>query len=78
MSEFVYLMKNGDLYKLGCTSNLESEASKMKPGKIISSFQAEDPKSFQARLLRLIRKKESLIQVTFGYLNQKLIVAKII
>ena len=27
MSEFVYLMKNGDLYKLGCTSNLESEAS---------------------------------------------------
>ena len=57
MSEFVYLMKNGDLYKLGCTSNLESEASKMKPGKIISSFKAEDPKSFQARLLRLYKKK---------------------
>ena len=57
MSEFVYLMKNGDLYKLGCTSDLESEASKMKPGKIISSFQAEEPKSFQARLLRLYKKK---------------------
>ena len=57
MSEFVYLMKNGDLYKLGCTSNLESEASKMKPGKIIASFQAEDPKSFMARLLRLYKKK---------------------
>ena len=57
MSEFVYLMKNGDLYKLGCTSNLESEASKMKPGIIISSFKTEDPKSFEARLLRLYKKK---------------------
>ena len=57
MSEFVYLMKNGDLYKLGCTSNLENEASKMKPGKIISSLKTEYPKSFEARLLRLYKKK---------------------
>ena len=57
MSEFVYLMKNGDLYKLGCTSNLESEAIKMKPGKIIYSFKTKDPKSFEARLLRLYKKK---------------------
>ena len=35
MSEFVYLMKNGDLYKLGCTSDLEIEASKMKQGEIL-------------------------------------------
>ena len=57
MSEFVYLMKNGDLYKLGSTSDLESEASKMKPGKIISSFKTKDSKSFEARLLRLYKKK---------------------
>ena len=57
MSEFVYLMKNGDLYKIGCTSDLESEASKMKPGKIISSFNTKYPKSFEARLLRLYKKK---------------------
>ena len=57
MSEFVYLMKNGDLYKLGCTSNLVTEASKMKPGKIISSLKIKDPKSFEARLLRLYKKK---------------------
>ena len=50
-------MKNGDLYKLGCTSNLESEASKMKPGQIISSFKTKEPKSFEARLLRLYKKK---------------------
>ena len=57
MSEFVYLMKNGDLYKLGCTNNLDTESRKMKPGEIISSFNTKDPKSFEARLLRLYRKK---------------------
>ena len=57
MSGFVYLMKNGDLYKLGCTNNLKSEASKMKPGKIISSFKTNEPKSFEVRLLRLYKKK---------------------
>ena len=57
MSEFVYLMKNGDLYKLGCTSDLVSETSKMKPGEIISSFKTKYPKSFEARLLRLYKKK---------------------
>jgi len=57
MSEFVYLMKNGNLYKLGCTSNLESEANKMKPGEIISSFKTNDPRSFQVRLLKLYKKR---------------------
>ena len=57
MSEFIYLMKNGDLYKLGRTSNLDLEVSKLKPGKIISSFKAPDPKAFEARLLRLYKKK---------------------
>ena len=57
MKEFVYLMKNGDLYKLGCTSNLVSEASKLKPGEIVSSFKTKHPKSFEARLLRLYKKK---------------------
>ena len=59
MSGFVYLMKNGDLYKLGCTTNLKSEASKMKPGEIISYFKTNEPKSFEVRLLRLYKKKRS-------------------
>ena len=57
MSGFVYLVKNGGLYKLGCTTNLKSEASKMKPGEIIASFKTNDPKSFEVRLLRLYKKK---------------------
>ena len=50
-------MKNGDLYKLGCTSNLKIESNKMKPGEIISSFKSNDPKSFEVRLLKLYKKK---------------------
>ncbi len=57
MSEFVYLMRNGDLFKIGCTSDLEIESKKLKPGKIISSFKLNDPKNFEARLIRLYKKK---------------------
>ena len=57
MSGFVYLVRNGDLYKLGCTNNLKSEARKMKPGEIVSSLKTKDPKSFEVRLLRLYKKK---------------------
>lgn len=57
MSGFVYLMKNGDLYKIGSTTDLKSEALKMKPGQIMSSFKTNDPKSFEVRLLRLYKKK---------------------
>ena len=56
MSKFIYLMKNGDLYKIGCTSNLKTEANKMKPGEIISSFETKNPKSFEVRLLKLYKK----------------------
>ena len=57
MSEFIYLMKNGDLYKIGRTNNLETESRKMKPGEIISYFKSNESKSFEARLLRLYKKK---------------------
>ncbi len=57
MSEFIYLMKNGDLYKLGIAKNLEAEARKLSPGEIIASLKIGDPKSFNARLLKLYKKK---------------------
>tara|TARA_Y100001968_G_scaffold294616_1_gene301333 strand:+ start:90 stop:656 length:567 start_codon:yes stop_codon:yes gene_type:complete len=57
MSEFVYLMKNDDLYKIGCTGDLKNEAIKMKPGQIISSFKVKDSKFFEVRLLRLYKRK---------------------
>ncbi len=57
MSGFVYLIKNGELYKLGCTTNLKSESYKMKPGELISFCKTNDPKSFEVRLLRLYKRK---------------------
>ena len=57
MTDFIYLMKNGDLFKLGSTKNLETEANKLKPGKIISSLKPNNSKSFEARLLRRYKKK---------------------
>ena len=50
-------MKNQDLYKIGRTKNLDNEASKLNPGKILASANFIDAKSFQARLLRLYKKK---------------------
>ena len=57
MSEFIYLMRNGDLYKLGRTRNLESEVIKLKPGEILASYEASDPQCFEARLIRLYKRK---------------------
>ena len=57
MSEFVYLMKNGDLYQLGSARNLETQAEKLRPGEIIASLEVIEPKSFEARLLRRYRRK---------------------
>ena len=57
MSEFVYLMKNDDLYKIGRSRNLENESTKLRPGEIIACLEISDTKSFEARLLRLYKKK---------------------
>ena len=50
-------MRNGDLYKLGSTKNLNNESNKLKPGEIIASSKGIYSKSFEARLLRLYKKK---------------------
>ncbi len=38
MRGWVYLIKNGDLYKIGVTRNFESRMRQLKPDKIISKF----------------------------------------
>ncbi len=70
MSEFTYLSENGDLYGLGFTRNLDSQANKIKPGKIIVSKEVSEPRSFIARLLRRYKKKR-IPQTTFLRLSEK-------
>ena len=70
MSEFTYLSENGDLYGLGYTRNLDSQANKIKPGKIIASKEVSEPRSFIARLLRRYKTKR-IPETTFLRLSEK-------
>ncbi len=70
MSEFTYLSENGDLYGLGYTRNLDSQANKIKPGKIIASKEVSEPRLFIARLLRRYKTKR-IPETTFLRLSEK-------
>ena len=70
MSEFTYLSENGDLYGLGYTRNLDSQANKIKPGKIIASKEVSEPRSFIARLLRRYKTKR-IPETNFLRLSEK-------
>ena len=52
MSSFVYLIRNGDLYKIGTTNNLQSQITLLKPDEIIKTLEVKDPNSLEARLFR--------------------------
>tara|TARA_Y100001968_G_C19318434_1_gene697937 strand:+ start:169 stop:729 length:561 start_codon:yes stop_codon:yes gene_type:complete len=72
MSEIVYLIRLGDLYRLGSTKDMDKLIKRLKPDKVISTFRTTDPKGFEARLLR--RYRESRIPETgyFKFTNEQL------
>ncbi len=70
MPEFTYLSENEDLYGLGYTRNLDSQANKIKPGKIIASKEVSEPRSFIARLLRRYKTKR-IPETNFLRLSEK-------
>ena len=57
MMGYVYLVRNGDLYKIGIANNLQKELKLIKPDEIIKTFEADHPKSIEARLLRRYKSK---------------------
>ena len=52
MSSYVYLIRNGDLYKIGKTNNLQQQIKTLKPDEIIKTIEASDSRSLEARLFR--------------------------
>ena len=52
MSSYVYLIRNGDLYKIGIANNLQREITLLKPDEIIKTIEVAHPKSLEARLFR--------------------------
>ena len=52
MPEFIYLIRNGDLHKIGHTKNLKKHIKQLKPDEIILSIEVHNPKGIEARLMK--------------------------
>ena len=57
MEGFVYLIRNGDLFNIGSTNNLNNRISILKPDEIILTVKTAEYKALEARLLRRYSKK---------------------
>ena len=55
MAQYVYLIRNEDLYTLGLTNNLGETQQNLKPGVLEASLQADDAKE----ILNILRKNYS-------------------
>tara|TARA_Y100001978_G_C23620619_1_gene398279 strand:+ start:74 stop:616 length:543 start_codon:yes stop_codon:yes gene_type:complete len=52
MSGYVYLIRIGELYRIGKAENLEKKIKKLKPDELLSSILTKEPETLEARLLR--------------------------
>ncbi len=52
MTGYVYLIRNGDLHKIGTTKNLQRRMKQLKPDEIISTLKTTDFKSVEKQLHR--------------------------
>ena len=66
MSGYVYLIRVGDLYRIGKTDDLDKKIKKLKPDELLSSIMTKEPETLEARLLR--KYKSQRIPET-GYLK---------
>ncbi len=69
MSGYVYLIRVGDLYRIGKADNLEKKIKKLKPDELLTSIMTKEPETLEARLLR--KYKSQRIPET-GYLKFEL------
>ena len=66
MSGYVYLIRVGDLYRIGKTDDLDRKIRKLKPDELLTSIMTKEPETLEARLLR--KYKSQRIPET-GYLK---------
>ncbi len=52
MSSFVYLIRNGDLYIIGSSSNLERTLTSYKPGELVASLKTDNHEVLTKNLRR--------------------------
>lgn len=53
---WVYLIKNGDLYKIGITENLKQRLKQLKPGVLIQSQKSDRSRNIEYELHKLYKK----------------------
>ena len=66
MAGYVYLIRVGDLYRIGKADNLDRKIRKLKPDELLTSIKTNEPETLEARLLR--KYKSQRIPET-GYLK---------
>ena len=52
MARIVYLLRNGDLYKIGHSKDMQQVLKRLKPDEILQTVETDDPFGIEARLLR--------------------------
>ena len=57
MSGFFYLVRIGDLYRIGSGKNLDASLKKLKADEVITTVETDDAKGLEARLLRRYKDK---------------------
>tara|TARA_Y100001968_G_C19128748_1_gene605611 strand:+ start:146 stop:523 length:378 start_codon:yes stop_codon:yes gene_type:complete len=53
MASYVYLIKNGDLFNIGSTNNLERARIDLRPGELLAFSITEEPDSLLKNLRRI-------------------------
>ena len=66
MAGYVYLIRVGDLYRIGKADNHDKKIRKLKPDELLTSIMTKEPETLEARLLR--KYKSQRIPET-GYLK---------
>ena len=52
MSSFVYLIRNGDLYVIGSTANIDRTVASYSPGELVASQKTDNPEALLKNLRR--------------------------
>ena len=47
---WVYLIRNGDLHKIGITNDLERRMRELKPTEVVKAVKVRDPRKLEKRL----------------------------
>ena len=69
MTGWVYLIRNGDLYKIGITSNHQRRMKQLKPDEVVAKLRTTDFRDLEKRLHKKFKRKR-IPQTEYFRLNK--------